>query len=148
MYRHLETGRLNVRYNTTHQFTCHAAYRTGKTQCQLVYSLTKSSALDLEVLRMYTIESVQYSYGVVRVNVKMYNFWLQHSRAMYRVSYIRWLQMSAESGGCNQLSLPLCLLRLICLSIFELSKYYINWLQTVAEQIWRLQPTKSPLCLQ
>ena len=30
---------------------------------------------------------------------------LQHSRAMYGISYISWLQLAAEYGGCSQLIL-------------------------------------------
>ena len=30
---------------------------------------------------------------------------LQHSRAMYSISYIRWLQLAAEYEGCSQLIL-------------------------------------------
>ena len=30
---------------------------------------------------------------------------LQHSRAMYSISYIGWLQLAAEYGGCSQLIL-------------------------------------------
>ena len=39
---------------------------------------------------------------------KTYNFitaaatkWLQHSTAMYSISYISWLQLAAEYGGCS-----------------------------------------------
>ena len=36
----------------------------------------------------------------IRGDVKIHNCWLQHLTAMYSFSYINWLQLAAEYGGC------------------------------------------------
>ena len=52
---------------------------------------------------------------------------LQHSRAMYSISYISWLRLAAEYEGCSQLILTSPLREALLLEKIAGQSLWIDW---------------------